>query len=91
MNQLINIKADREDASDHLLMEWQAISTAPFDRDLELAVLDRNGVHALIFPCRRLLQGWVKTGTTERVNVRPTHWRPWDDSVSPFFSRSAPA
>jgi hypothetical protein len=41
-------------------MEWKPISTAPFDRDLELAVIDTDGPHALVFPCRRTLGGWLK-------------------------------
>lgn len=36
-------------------MEWQTIATAPFDRELELAVIGYDGVHALAFPCRRIL------------------------------------
>jgi hypothetical protein len=31
-------------------MGWQRIETAPFDRDLELAVLDADGPHVLVFP-----------------------------------------
>ena len=57
---------------------WQPISTAPFDRDLELAVMDGDGVHALVFPCRRILTGWTKSATKERVDISPTHWRPWE-------------
>ena len=38
-----------------MIMEWQRIATAPFDRDLELAVIGYDGVHALAFPCRRIL------------------------------------
>ena len=68
---------------------WQVISTAPFDRDLELAVIDAEGVHALVFPCRRVLRGWTKAGCSSSVNVHPTHWRDWDDSVSPPFGRPA--
>jgi hypothetical protein len=56
---------------------WQSISTAPFDRDLELAVIDEDGPHALVFPCRRILNGWMKAETRERLDVRPTHWRAW--------------
>jgi hypothetical protein len=70
-------------------MEWQVISIAPFDRNLELAVIDNSGIHTLVFPCRHVLRGWIKAGTNEPVNVRPTHWREWDDSVSPLFCRSA--
>jgi hypothetical protein len=54
-------------------MEWQPIKTAPFDRDLEIAVIDDEGPHALVFPCRRVLKGWVSSERTKRVEVHPTH------------------
>jgi hypothetical protein len=56
---------------------WEDVSTAPYDCDLELAVIDGNRVHALIFACRRTASGWVKAATRERVFVSPTHWRLW--------------
>ena len=59
---------------------WQQVSTAPFDRDLELAVIDDDGPHALVFPCRRILNGWMKVETKERLDVRPTHWRDWQSA-----------
>jgi hypothetical protein len=59
------------------LLGWHATSTAPFDRDLEIAVLDTDGPHALVFPCRRILHGWVKAETRTIIDVRPTHWREW--------------
>jgi hypothetical protein len=71
---------------DHFQMQWQAIATAPFDRDLVLAVIDRGGVHALVFPCRRVLHGWIESGTQDRIEVYPTHWREWD-AVNPLSSR----
>ena len=58
---------------------WQHVSTAPFDRDLELAVIDDDGPHTLVFPCRRILSGWMKVETKERLDVRPTHWREWPE------------
>jgi len=92
MNQstLIDIKAGLEDLPEHLEMEWQRISTTPFDRNLELAVIEQDGIHSLVFPCRRVLHGWINAATAEPVRVHPTHWRPWNDSVNPLFSRSAP-
>jgi hypothetical protein len=56
---------------------WESIDTAPFGRDLELAVIDKDEAHALLFPCHRVIGGWVKTGTAQRLDVRPTHWREW--------------
>jgi hypothetical protein len=56
---------------------WRHISTAPFDCDIELAVIDRDGPHALVFACRRILGGWMNAETHERLDVRPTHWREW--------------
>jgi hypothetical protein len=60
--------------------QWQPISIAPFDRDLELAVRDGGDLHVLDFPCRRILSGWIKAATEERICVNPTHWRHWSDS-----------
>ncbi len=57
---------------------WQCISTAPFDIEIELAVIDSEGLHALVFPCHRASHGWTKAETAESIAVRPTHWRPWN-------------
>ena len=38
---------------------WHSVSTAPFDHDLELAIIDLSGVHAIAVPCRRILGGWM--------------------------------
>ncbi len=56
---------------------WQSITTAPFDRDLELAVMEKDEPHALVFPCRRIPGGWMNTGSKKRIDVSPTHWREW--------------
>jgi hypothetical protein len=57
---------------------WQPISTAPFDRDVELAVKDGEGHHALVFPCRQIPGGWIKAESKKWIDVRPTHWREWE-------------
>jgi hypothetical protein len=57
---------------------WQPIGSAPFDRDLQLGVIEADEVHALVFPCRRAVVGWVdKAG--DRVDVSPSHWRDWPE------------
>jgi len=59
---------------------WQPISTAPDNYDLELAVIDRSGEHALIFPCRRIgADTWIDALTGRRIEVQPTHWREWSE------------
>ena len=61
---------------------WKSTATAPFDRNLQLAVIDAGGeVHALVFPCRRVLRGWVNSQTGSPVYVFPTHWREWDGLI----------
>lgn len=57
--------------------EWQPISEAPFDRNLEIAVIKGATPHAVAFPCRRILHGWIDADTRERLNLQPTHWREW--------------
>ena len=59
---------------------WETIVTAPYNRDLELAVIERDQVYPLVFACRRAPSGWVNVTTRERVVVSPTHWRPWSKS-----------
>ncbi len=60
-------------------MEWKLIDTAPFDRDVELAVIDSEGVHALAFACRRVTAGvWIDVEINKRIYyICPTHWRDW--------------
>ena len=64
------------------MCEWQQITTAPFDFDLRLAVVDRRGIHMLVFPCRRVLRSWINSEMNAQVDVHPTHWRKWSDSLS---------
>jgi hypothetical protein len=56
---------------------WEPIANAPYDRDLELAVVEDQHVHSLVFACRRTVAGWIKASTRERVIINPSHWRPW--------------
>ncbi|CAG1011926.1 hypothetical protein RHIZO_04146 [Rhizobiaceae bacterium] len=56
---------------------WKTIASAPADKDLELAVIDEDGCHALVFPCRRRDDVWVDPRDGRPVQVRPSHWREW--------------
>ncbi len=59
------------------MTDWHPISTAPFDRDLQLSVIEKGEVFALIFPCRLTQTGWVDAKMGKLVLVEPTHWRMW--------------
>ncbi len=61
-------------------MEWKPILTAPFDRDLELAVILGHSV-ALAFAARRTPGGWIHAATKKRIDVDPTHWREWQGKL----------
>ena len=67
-------------------MNWLKIETAPFERDIEVAVIDFDGPHAVIFPCRRVLGGWLKATTLTPVDIHPTHWREWSNTTRFLFA-----
>jgi len=72
------------------IMAWMAASSAPFDRDLELAVIDQSGTHTLVFACRRILGGWIDAQTKRRLEVEPTHWREWKEALRQQGSSAVP-
>jgi hypothetical protein len=57
--------------------QWRPIATAPFDRDLQLSVIEDGEVYSLVFSCHRTTSGWVDVSTKKPVTVDPTHWREW--------------
>jgi hypothetical protein len=57
--------------------DWMPIGSAPFGRDLEVAVIDEQGAHTLVTPCRRISAGWIDAGTAQLLHINPTHWRSW--------------
>ena len=60
------------------MSDWRPISSAPFGSGLELSVIERGEVHALLFPCQRTSHGWINAASKSMVQVAPTHWRPWE-------------
>jgi len=58
----------------HFIISDRAI---PTDRDLMLAVEDREDFAVLEFPCRWADGCWIGTRTGRLVDVHPTHWREW--------------
>jgi len=56
---------------------WQPIQTAPFDQDLELAVIEGSEAHRLAVRAQRTARGWISVATGKRIEIDPTHWREW--------------
>jgi len=57
-------------------MEWQTVNTVPRGRDVEIAVIDSEGVFAVAHPCRLTEHGWIVAESKKWLyRVRPTHWR----------------
>jgi hypothetical protein len=62
----------------HRLPEkWLPVSIAPANTDLEVCVIDKNGIHALIFPVCKDGRQWVDVRTKSLIDIEPTHWRKW--------------
>ena len=59
--------------------KWLPVSIAPSDADLEVSVMDKRGIHALVFPARKNGTDWVDASTKKRIDIAPTHWRRWTD------------
>jgi hypothetical protein len=59
------------------MSDWQPITTAPIQVDLEVSIYDDGEYHALVFPCRRDSSGWRDLSLNRLVPIKPTHWRPW--------------
>jgi hypothetical protein len=58
--------------------KWLPISIAPSGADLEVCVMDKFEIHALVFPVRKNGTDWIDASTNERVDIEPTHWRKWE-------------
>jgi hypothetical protein len=59
---------------------WHFISSIdviPKDRDLILAVVDSDGLHALEFRCCCGEGCWINVEGGLLIDVIPTHWREW--------------
>jgi len=73
-------------------MEWQTVNTVPRGRDLEIAVIDSEGVVAVAHPCRLTGHGWIAAESKKWLyRVRPTHWRDLSPKEEPTQPDRGPA
>jgi len=64
-------------SSDPTPSKWLSVSNAAADGELEVCVMDKRGLHVLAFPVRESGADWVDAVTKKRIDLAPTHWRPW--------------
>ncbi|MBI5264540.1 MAG: hypothetical protein HY852_22315 [Bradyrhizobium sp.] len=58
--------------------EWLSVSIAPDEGELEICVMDYNGmVRALEYPCYKRGDEWADASNKKLFAVQPTHWRKW--------------
>ena len=63
---------------------WHPISTAPYNRNLELQIVEATRMIALPFPCRHTNGGdWINVDLGTRIQIQPVSWRVWQHSQSP--------
>jgi hypothetical protein len=49
----------------------------PFDRDIQVSVIEKGDVHVLVSPCRQTPSGWRRAFPRQLLFIEPTHWREW--------------
>jgi hypothetical protein len=60
--------------------EWLPASITPPDGDLEVCVMDYDGiVLALVYPCHKSGAEWVDASNKKHIDIQPTHWRKWTE------------
>ena len=61
--------------------EWLPVSIEPSDEDLEVCVVDYDGiVRTLIYPCHKAGDEWFDASSRKHIHIQPTHWRRWTES-----------
>jgi hypothetical protein len=66
------------------LSQWRLISTAPYNRELELRITDNGETVTLEFPCLRTNEeAWINVDLGTEIKVQPVEWRVWQGGKSP--------
>lgn len=63
---------------------WHPISTAPFNQDLDVRVVENGEAITLPFPCRHTNDGkWLNVDLGTHIKIEPVAWRVWQNRTSP--------
>jgi hypothetical protein len=66
------------------LSHWRQISTAPYNQELELRIIENGDTVTLEFPCLRTNEeAWINVDLGSEIKVQPAEWRIWQGGKSP--------
>lgn len=72
------------------LSRWHPVSTAPYNQDLEIRVIEDGITTLLPFPCRHTNGGeWINVDLGVPLQIQPIEWRAWQKSKSPHPHQSS--
>jgi hypothetical protein len=87
-------KAIQDLALQFHLSYWHPISTAPYNQELELRIVQVGEIAPLEFPCLQTNAGqWINVDLGSGINISPVEWRVWQrrKSPQPHYSRIRPS
>lgn len=61
---------------------WLPVSIVPIGRPVEVSVAAAGGFQALVVACCWTGEAWTGVSTRKKLDIAPTHWRPWSDDRS---------
>ena len=72
------------------LLHWHSASTAPYNQDLELRVIEDGVTAPLPFPCRHInADEWINVDLGVPLQICPVEWRAWQHGQSPHPYQSS--
>ena len=72
------------------LSHWHPTSTAPYNQDLELRVVEDGVTTVLPFPCRHTNgDDWINVDLGDPLQIQPVEWRAWLHGKSPHPYQSS--
>jgi hypothetical protein len=83
-------EGDRAAYQHQRVSRWRPVSTAPYNRDLELRVAEDGSVATVPFPCRHTNKDeWINVDLGVPLKIQPIEWRAWQQSESPDAHRAS--
>ena len=66
------------------LSHWRAISTVPYNQELELRIVENGQIVTLEFPCLKTnADAWINVDLGTEIKIQPVEWRVWHRDKSP--------